>query len=285
MKRIAAAVWLTLSLPACAPSVVVKTTAPAAQALPEQEGFVVVKATEPFEAPAQELGTIQIRDAGLSVDCEYETVVALASARARQLGANVLRIDEHRPPSPLGSTCHRLRARALRVADVTPYEKELLWHPLRPLRRADFKGSPANRPFEAATNSGIRYHYAGRLYTGAVQLSIETYFDCQNSYFKGTRDAEQTLAHEQLHFDISEVYARQLTRRFQEQTPDTRELTRRQDALYQQVMTECQTLQDQYDSEVYADRSRQAAWRARIDQELRALQAYAAKQLSIKIKV
>ena len=279
---------LALLLVACAPKAVVHSTANQVHTpTSAQEAFLVLPEDAPFTGDAQELGDIHIKDSGLTLSCSYETAVAMATAQARQLGANVLRIYEHRAPDAFNSTCHRIRAKALRVADITPYEREITWSPNRRLQQADFKASIANRPFEAATSSGFRYQYAGRLLQGKVQLTVETYFDCQNSYFKGTDASSpaQTLAHEQGHFDITEIGARRFTKLLQEQAANTKELTSKESGLYHQVMTETQQLQDHYDSEVYADPSKQAAWLARIEQELRALQAYADKQLTIKIKV
>lgn len=287
MKRIAAVVGLSLSLSlsGCAPSVVVKTTAVSGPtAAPAGAlGFVVVRETEAFDGAAQELADINVKDAGLALNCDYDAVVELASARARQLGANVLRIYEHRPPSVMGSTCHRIRAKALRVADLTPYEKEIVWQTGRRLRQADFKASTDSRPFEAATYSGIRYRAAGRPIDGAAQVRIETYFDCHNSYFKGS--SVTTLAHEQGHFDLSEIYARRLTKLLREQVTDTKDFELRHETLYRQLMTEWQTRQDQYDSEIYADRSKQAGWLTRIEQELQTLQPYADKQVRLKFKL
>lgn len=281
MKHFFTALGLSLVLAGCAPKVITQTTGRTTQPN-APEGFLVLKETETFTGQAEELGDIQVKDSGFSFSCNYETVVALATQRARQLGANVLLIYEHQQPS-MRSTCHQIGAKALRVADLTPYETEVVWSASRPLRQVDFKASTANRPFEAATSSSIRYHYAGRPFQRTVQLTVETVFDCQNSYFKETHDPAYTLAHEQGHFDITELYARRFAKRLQEQAPTIRELQVKQEALHHQILTEAQVRQDQYDSDVYADPSRQPAWLARIAQELAATQPYASKQLTIRL--
>ena len=118
-----------------------------------------------------------------------------------------------------------------------------------------------------------------------MQLTIETVFDCRNSYFKGTQDPARTLAHEQGHFDIAETSARRFTKVIQKQIADNQELERRQEAIFRQIQTDAQTMQDQYDSEIYPDRSKQQPWLLKIEQELNAMQPYASKQLTLKIKV
>ncbi|GGG27262.1 hypothetical protein [Hymenobacter glacieicola] len=284
MKYTFAVACLGLAFASCSPKIVVRSTQAAAP-VAVHEGFLVVKETETFAAPAQEVGDIQIRDAGLTLDCDYDKVVELAAEKARQMGANVLRIYDHRLPSLYGSSCHRIRAKALRIADITPYEKEIIWHPARRLKQADFKGSTDNRPFAAATSSNIRYHYAGTPLQGTVQFTIETYFDCQESYFKPTSQAAYTLAHEQVHFDITELYSRRLAKALQEQVANTQELERKQQEIYRQLISEAQLLQDKYDSEVYADNDKLPAWQTKIAQDLTALEPYAAKQFTIKFKL
>ncbi|WP_139252294.1 DUF922 domain-containing protein [Hymenobacter psychrotolerans] len=281
MQRILMAV-LCLSMAACAPGVKIQSGAPRPQLAPlaTQEPFLVIKEGEGFNVQGEELGDIQIKDTGFTLICDYDKVEALAVERAKSLGANTLWIYEHRLPS-LRSTCHQIRAKAMRLPDLTPYEKEIVWTPARRLQQADFKGSIENRPFQAATSSSIRYRYRGQG-LGKVRLQVETYFDCRNSYFKPSAQNEQVLAHEQVHFDIVELHARLLTRLLQEQAPTSRELEQRHEAVFRQVLTECQTMQDAYDSEVYKDPGRLPLWQQKVAQQLTALQPYADKSLTVK---
>ncbi|MBO2009911.1 hypothetical protein [Hymenobacter negativus] len=282
-KRIFTAFALGLALPACSPRVITQATQ-STHAITAAPGFLVIKETDTFTGPSEEVGDIEIKDTGLSLNCDYETVIGRATKEAQKLGANVLKIYEHRLPDNW-STCHRIKAKALRVADLALYEKEIVWNPARRLTRADFKASTDSRPFEAATSSYMRYHYDGKLFQSKVQFIVETVFDCQNSYFKGTQDPERTLAHEQGHFDITELFARRLTKAIQEQVADTKELQQKQEAIYHQISIEAQAMHDKYDSEVYADRSKQPGWLATIAQELTALQAYASKEIPLKVRM
>ena len=281
IKRIFAALGLCLALLACSPRVITKASQ-STHAATGAPGFVVIKETDTFTGPSEEVGDIEIKDTGLTLSCDYETVIARATKEAQKLGANVLKIYEHHLPDNW-STCHRIKAKALRVADLAPYEQEIVWNAMRRLTRADFKASTASRPFEAATSSGIRYHYARQLFQSKVHFVIETVFDCQNSYFKGTQNPELTLAHEQGHFDITEIAARRFAKAILEQVADTKELEQKQEGIYHRISTETQAMQDKYDSEVYADRGQQPAWLATIAQQLNGLQAYASKEVTLKI--
>ena len=193
LKHIFAALGLCLALVACSPRVITQASQ-STHAITAAPGFVVLKETDTFTGPSEEVGEIEIKDTGLTLSCDYETVIALATKEAQKLGANVLKIYEHRLPDNW-STCHRIKAKALRVADLALYEKEIVWNPARRLTRTDFKASTDSRPFEAATSSGFRYHYTRQLFQSKVQLIVETVFDCQNSYFKGKQDPEQSSSH------------------------------------------------------------------------------------------
>ncbi len=273
-----------LSLFACAPKSIVSPGVLQYPPVAEFEPFAVFELDDKFDIQAVPVGEVRIKDSGLTIDCDYETVLNLAKEKARAMGANCLKIYEHKLPSPMSSTCHRIRAKAYRLDDVTPYEKEIAWHKARKLKRADFKGSTENRPFEAATQSGIQYRYGGRLYQGKVRFSVRTVFNCQGSYFKGTANVEETLAHEQLHFDITEIYARKLIRAVQTEIQTAADLEQKTGRIYQQIVNECATEQDKYDSEVYADRSKQSLWSLKVRQELESLNAYADKEVDIPFK-
>ncbi|MBT2556339.1 hypothetical protein J7E24_00930 [Hymenobacter sp. ISL-91] len=288
MKRLLFYPLLALAATACAPRAVIKPATlnlagPAVLATPTAATaeFLVITEDQVFEGPAEELGDIVIRDSGFTLSCDYETVVALASDKARALGANALRIYEHKVPS-MRSTCHQIRARALRLTDLAAHEREIVWQPNRRLRVADFKGPVANRPFQAATSSNIRYRYAG-LGLGKVRLTVETYFSCPDSYFKPSATDSLVLAHEQVHFDITELYARRFVRQLGQQATNTRELQQKHEILFRQLQSESQLLQDAYDSETYEDPALVAAWQQRIARELAELQAYADKTLTFKV--
>ena len=65
-----------------------------------------------------------------------------------------------------------------------------------------------NRPFQAATFSHFKYDLAYEISNKSIKVIIETYFDCENSYFVPSDEDHEVWDHEQLHFDISEIYAR-----------------------------------------------------------------------------
>ncbi|HEX8348695.1 MAG TPA: hypothetical protein VF598_01915 [Hymenobacter sp.] len=252
--------------------------------LAAHEGFLVVKENEAFFAPAQELGTIRAGDAGDELDCDYLTLVEQAAEQARRLGANVLRIYEHRRPVLWGNNCHHIQAKALRVVDLTPYEKEIPWHPARRLRQVDFKAHAVGQPFDAATSSFLRYRYFNRAREGVALVRIENVFDCHRSYFKDVDNAASILAHEQAHFDISEIYARRLARALQQQVANLEQLDSKQEPLYEQTITELRAMQELFDHDVHLSGHAHQAWQAIIARQLSALEPYASKTVTVKTR-
>ena len=56
------------------------------------------------------IGTLSIGDTGFTTDCSYESIMEKAKLEARKAGANLVKITEHKLPTTLGSTCHRIKA-------------------------------------------------------------------------------------------------------------------------------------------------------------------------------
>lgn len=56
------------------------------------------------------IGQIKIGDSGFTTNCGYDKVLKDAISQARSLGGNILQITEHKEPSILGSSCHRIKA-------------------------------------------------------------------------------------------------------------------------------------------------------------------------------
>ncbi len=106
------------------------------------------------------VGQVEIKDGGLTLNCDYETIKKLAKEEALKLGGNCLVITEHRKPNQW-STCHRIRADVYLINNAKDYENQVIWNQNRKLEISDFKGSIEKRPFTAATLSSFRYRIGG----------------------------------------------------------------------------------------------------------------------------
>ena len=64
------------------------------------------------------LGEVKIGDTGFSTNCNYDIAINQAKLEARKAGGNAIKITEHRPPTAMGSSCHRITASILNVKDI-----------------------------------------------------------------------------------------------------------------------------------------------------------------------
>jgi len=69
------------------------------------------------EIPEQNetLGVIVVRDGGMTVRCDFATVINIVKDETRKVGGNAAFISEHIPPSIWRSTCHQMTAVLLKT--------------------------------------------------------------------------------------------------------------------------------------------------------------------------
>lgn len=159
---------------------------------------------------------------------------------------------------------------------VAPAEMDdfLLWATGRKLTPTDFKGRPdLSSGMKAVTHSGIVYTW--ECDRDEFKFEVLARFDREKSWFAAAGDA-RLLKHEQLHFDITEVYARRMRKLFTE-WPDPCSQTRKIDDAADAVYDEWSRTQELYDEETRhsLNREKQAEWEARISRELEELAQYA----------
>lgn len=92
----------------------------------------------------------------------------------------------------------------------TSSSEMLYWNEDAKLNWADFAGAPDYNfaDVSALTSSGI-IHFKGCEY-GKIIYEVYAYFDKSQSWVKEEARTEHHLQHEQIHFDITELYARRL---------------------------------------------------------------------------
>ncbi len=154
-------------------------------------------------------------------------------------------------------------------------EESILWSAEKRLTWKDFKGSiPPDAVPAATTASGISYKYSANLLHHEVQLdyTVVTYFYPNESWYKPESCDELILSHEQLHFDISELFARKM-RLILSRTVFTEDVKAEIGKIYQQLLKELSDFQEKYDWETDFSRNREAQlqWNARIAEALDAI--------------
>jgi hypothetical protein len=141
---------------------------------------------------------------------------------------------------------------------------EIRWSQKSELDYSDFKGAvPGNTPWAALTTSYIYFTYStsnGKISTFKVYAS----FKKNESWMKTAR--ADVLAHEQLHFAITEYFARKLYSDAQQLKSQSGNVAASANALFNAVNKECDQMQETYDDETEhgVDIAKQEKWRMRV---------------------
>ena len=154
-----------------------------------------------------------------------------------------------------------------------PGQDLISWNPGR-LSWDDFKAlPPPNAANAALTSSSISLDYSSGSRT--FSYSIGCHFNKAQSWGRVKNDL--ILAHEQGHFDLSEIYARRLNKALMQYRYNPSTANKDVNAIYQAVMQDLQQRQADYDEQ--SDHSRnvpvQKQWLAVISNELAGLEKYA----------
>jgi hypothetical protein len=156
--------------------------------------------------------------------------------------------------------------------------EKIKWDEKRPLKWADFKAEPdTTNDYSANTNSGMSYSWNYSTASGKPVLEHEVFsnFYPNLSWVKDIENEEYLLAHEQLHFDISELHARKLRKAIEEY-----EIARniRQDLkrIYSKIEADRVAMQNQFDRETSHSENREAEmkWRKFVASELEKFKDY-----------
>ena len=147
------------------------------------------------------------------------------------------------------------------------------WSADRPLSWNDFKGKvPPNDRAAATTASGISYRFSTSGTENAIEVDfkIDTYFYPTKSWYQPELCDEVILSHEQLHFDISELYARKFRQRIDAATFTHSNVKAKVRSIYRKINQELSAFQNRYDRETNfsRDREQQILWNNRIAKAL-----------------
>lgn len=149
------------------------------------------------------------------------------------------------------------------------------WSAAWRLRWSDFQADPPRGGVESALTSYGLY-YAWRCRGRVFEFRVIAAFHPRQSWVKAAvvRDSvasRRTLAHEQTHFDIAEVYARRMRLHFGALVDPCQRSDATLDADAQRLVRQGQTTQRRYDAETLhgLELGQQARWQAEIDRELK----------------
>ena len=161
----------------------------------------------------------------------------------------------------------------------TRNEVTIPWQESYKLTWNDFKGPvKQNTDAVATTASGITFSYSVKRASKRVvgfKTKIFAHFYPEKSWYKPEHVDDHILFHEQYHFNLTELHARKFRQRVA-QLQVSQNISKKLDALHQQINTELSNMQQQYDNETNYSRDfeAQARWQDHIDAELAKLSKY-----------
>ena len=149
----------------------------------------------------------------------------------------------------------------------------IAWSEDRKLTWEDFKDkAPKNARAAATTASGITYQFStsGTRDKMVIDYEVSTFFYPNKSWYQPQLCDSLILSHEQLHFDISELFARRMRERLETGT-FTQNVKAEVKSIYREILEELEAFQDLYDNQTNfsRDMEQQLLWNAKIETALK----------------
>lgn len=165
-------------------------------------------------------------------------------------------------------------------------DEEIVWSKDYKLTWEDFQGRPKSSSTAGAiTNSGISPNYSYE--KGIIRFNIISTFSVKKSWVKFDDKIPSTLEHEQLHFDITELYVRKFKKLLSEAKfkNNSEKIKKLFYSIYDKIDKEKDAYQDLYDQETTnpRDEGKQKEWVEKIAKELEELEEYASPELVIDL--
>lgn len=176
------------------------------------------------------------------------------------------------PAMPMSVTV----APVVETISLAPVEEGTLpWQPERRLVWDDFLCTPQKQGDAVASTStslGISY----QVKNGKLAYAITCHFSKKKSW--GLLKTDYILAHEQAHFDITELHARKLYQALHNYSFNPETFKKDIATIYEEVVQQKESMQEAYDSETDHSRRRrtQYDWLDRIDNLLNETEVFAA---------
>jgi hypothetical protein len=154
-------------------------------------------------------------------------------------------------------------------------EEFIPWNNEQRLDWDDFKCEP-KKGTDAVASTSTTLGIAYQLVDGVLTYDITCNFSKVKSW--GLMKTDYILAHEQGHFDITEIYARKLNEALKNYTFNKKTFKKDINQIYQNIVREKENFQKSYDEETDHSRNRrlQFDWLEKIQKELEGTEGYSA---------
>lgn len=150
---------------------------------------------------------------------------------------------------------------------------ELSWNEFYKLQWEDFQGEPdKNRLGDAGT--AVQIKAKPFIVKKRIHYDVAAIFNRRKSWYRDQSAA--LLAHEQLHFDIAELYARKIRQKVEQLNKQGVNDIKKYNAAIHELLLESNSFDEQYDAETLHGgmMRKQAAWSEKVKSELASLKKY-----------
>ena len=165
--------------------------------------------------------------------------------------------------------------------DADRANAELLWNEFYTLQWDDFRGEP-DRNSHGDAGTAVQIKAKPFTIDNRVHYDVTAIFNRHKSWARDTSTA--LLAHEQLHFDLAELYARKIRKRLKELSDQGVNEIKELNEAIRELLLESNKVDAQYDAETLHGGllTKQAAWERKIKSELAALGGFKKKKRIIR---
>ena len=156
------------------------------------------------------------------------------------------------------------------------YERRnISWQEDRRLTWADFLADPdTGSVFHALSSTGIAFSSTAKIHGKQVfvDFDVHCFFDPNESWVAVGKHSPALLTHEQIHFDIAEVFARKLLRQLRQIEYGPHDYQQKMDAEFASVLAEMEEIHSRYDRETAhgLNREVQQKWALMVQKKLSA---------------
>ena len=154
-----------------------------------------------------------------------------------------------------------------------PEESLIQWNEFYKLQWHDFQGKP-DAGARGDAGAAVQIKAKPFLVKKQIRYDVIAIFNRGKSWSRG--QSPSLLAHEQLHFDIAELYARKIRKKIRELNSQGVADIKTYNTAIQELLEESNEADYRYDLETLhgAMSRKQAAWSEKVKQELASLQRY-----------
>lgn len=160
---------------------------------------------------------------------------------------------------------------------------EIYWSEDRKLTWKDFKAPPPRYTEDAAlTVTNLKNHYSSDYVT--IDLEIRAIFKPLKSWVREEGKTDAILKHEQVHFDIVELFARKLRKKLLQASFSHSTFKKEIDALVKKHWEDCNEFQSDYDGETDHSKNavKQKEWEEKVSRMLDEVKEFSSVKLSLR---